>query len=92
MPHSLPLFHRLTGQPVILAGEGEAADAKRRLLERAGALVVGPDDQSARLAFVALDDPEAIAAALKARGVLVNVVDRPELCDFTTPSLLERGP
>lgn len=92
MPYSLPLFHRLTGQPVILAGEGEAADAKRRLLERAGALVVGPDDQSARLAFVALDDPEAIAAALKARGVLVNVVDRPELCDFTTPSLLERGP
>lgn len=92
MLHSLPLFHRLAGQPVIVLGEGEAAAAKRRLLERAGALVVGADNGDARLAFVALDEPEAAAAKLKARGLLVNVVDRPELCDFTTPSLLERGP
>jgi uroporphyrin-III C-methyltransferase/precorrin-2 dehydrogenase/sirohydrochlorin ferrochelatase len=92
MLHSLPLFHRLTGQPVIVLGEGEAAEAKRRLLERAGAVIVGADDRQARLAFVALDEPEAAAAELKARGLLVNVVDRPELCDFTTPSLLERGP
>jgi uroporphyrin-III C-methyltransferase/precorrin-2 dehydrogenase/sirohydrochlorin ferrochelatase len=92
MLHSLPLFHRLTGQPVIVLGEGEAAEAKRRLLERAGAVIVGADDREARLAFVALDEPEAAAAELKARGLLVNVVDRPELCDFTTPSLLERGP
>lgn len=90
--HSLPLFHRLTGQPVIVVGEGEAASAKRRLLERAGALPVGADDARARLAFVAQDDPDAMAARLKARGLLVNVVDRPDLCDFTVPSLLERGP
>ena len=37
---SLPLFVRLGGRAVILVGEGEAADAKRRLLERAGAVVV----------------------------------------------------
>ncbi|MEY4238132.1 MAG: hypothetical protein RL339_733 [Pseudomonadota bacterium] len=92
MLHSLPLFHRLAGQPVIVLGEGEAAEAKRRLLERAGARIVGADDSQARLAFVALDEPEVAAAELKARGLLVNVVDRPELCDFTTPSLLERGP
>jgi uroporphyrin-III C-methyltransferase/precorrin-2 dehydrogenase/sirohydrochlorin ferrochelatase len=92
MLHSLPLFHRLTGQPVIVLGEGEAAEAKRRLLERAGAVIVGADNVDARLAFVALDEPGAAAAELKARGLLVNVVDRPELCDFTTPSLLERGP
>ena len=92
MLHSLPLFHRLAGQPVIVLGEGEAAAAKRRLLERAGALVVDVDNSDARLAFVALDEPEAAAAKLKARGLLVNVVDRPDLCDFTTPSLLERGP
>lgn len=92
MLHSLPLFHRLAGRPVIVLGEGEAAEAKRRLLERAGAVIVGADDQQARLAFVALDDPEAATAELKARGLLVNVVDRPELCDFTTPSVLERGP
>lgn len=92
MLHSLPLFHRLTGQPVIVLGEGEAAEAKRRLLERAGAVIVDADNADARLGFVALDEPEAAAAELKARGLLVNVVDRPELCDFTTPSLLERGP
>ncbi len=92
MLHSLPLFHRIASQPVIVLGDGEAAEAKRRLVERAGGQVVGADNPAARLAFVALDQPEFAAAELKARGVLVNVVDRPDLCDFTTPSLLERGP
>lgn len=90
--HSLPLFHRITGQCVIVLGEGDAADAKRRLVERAGGLVSGDPEARAALAFVALDAPEQAAALLKARGVQVNVVDRPELCDFTVPSLLERGP
>lgn len=90
--HSLPLLHRLTGQPVIVLGEGDAAEAKSRLLERAGARIVGEDDPAARLAFVALDEPDAAVARLKARGLLVNAVDRPDLCDFTVPSLLERGP
>ena len=89
---SLPLFHRIVGQPVIVLGEGEAALAKRRLVERAGGVVAGEDDAGARLAFVALDNPEAAAARLKARGVLVNVPDRPELCDFTVPSILDRSP
>lgn len=92
MLHSLPLFHRLAGQPVIVLGEGEAAEAKTRLLQRAGAVIVSAENRQARLAFVALEEPEAVAAELKARGLLVNVVDRPDLCDFTTPSLLERGP
>ncbi|MFM5883999.1 MAG: NAD(P)-dependent oxidoreductase [Novosphingobium sp.] len=90
--YSLPLFHRITGQPVIVLGEGEMAAAKARLVERAGGRVVGADDSAARLAFIALDAPEEVAAALKARGVLVNVADRPELCDFTLPSLLDRDP
>lgn len=90
--HSLPLFHRIAGQPVIVLGEGEAAEAKRRLIARAGGLATQDEMAPARLAFVALDQPEEAAARLRARGVLVNVVDRPELCDFTTPSLLERGP
>lgn len=93
MIHSLPLFHRVAGQPVIVVGEGEAALAKRRLVERAGGIVVGEDNAEARLAFVATeDDPTEIAKRLRARGLPVNVADRPELCDFTTPSLLERGP
>ena len=35
--------------------------------------------------------PKRRPARLKARGLLVNVADRPELCDFTLPSILERG-
>src|SRR5690606_12354082 len=38
--HSLPIFLRLSGRPVILLGEGEARAAKARLLERAGAEIV----------------------------------------------------
>ncbi|NTS65207.1 bifunctional precorrin-2 dehydrogenase/sirohydrochlorin ferrochelatase [Sphingomonas sp. HHU CXW] len=128
---ALPIFVRLSGRPVVLVGEGEAADAKRRLLERAGAVIVGEDgawrsdpagsvgaqrhpsgtdgdgdggseqeqyrssdDQNApvgaRLAVVV--DDEAAAHRLKARGLLVNVVDRPELCDFTLPAIVDRAP
>lgn len=89
---SLPLFHRIAGQPVIVLGQGEAAEAKARLVERAGGVPCGEDDLKARLAFVALDAPEEAAARLRARGVLVNVPDRPELCDFTLPSVLDRAP
>jgi uroporphyrin-III C-methyltransferase/precorrin-2 dehydrogenase/sirohydrochlorin ferrochelatase len=92
--HSLPLFVRLQGRPVILLGDGEAADAKRRLLDRAGAQIVGEDGVAA-LAIVALDDEDAATAAiarLKARGVLVNAVDRPADCDFTLPAIVDRDP
>jgi uroporphyrin-III C-methyltransferase/precorrin-2 dehydrogenase/sirohydrochlorin ferrochelatase len=96
---SLPLFHRVAGQPVIVLGEGPAADAKRRLVERAGGQPVGDVqagvERGARLAFVAIsDDGEAEAAVrrLHGAGLLVNVADRPELCDFTTPSILDRDP
>ena len=91
---SLPLFVRLAGRPVILLGDGEAADAKRRLLDRAGAVVVG-EDAAAALAIVAIDDEdEALAAVarLKARGILVNAVDRSALCDFTLPAIVDRAP
>ncbi len=92
MIEALPLFHRIAGQPVIVLGEGAAAAAKRRLVERAGGLVVGEEAIAARLAFVALDEPEAAVARLRARGLLVNAVDRPDLCDFTVPSILDRSP
>src|SRR6478609_1488691 len=96
---SLPLFHRIAGQPVIVLGEGPEADAKRRLVERAGGESVADlqagIERGARLAFVAFDDKQdaaAVAEQLRGAGVLVNVVDQPALCDFTTPSILDRDP
>ncbi len=104
----LPLFHRIAGQPVIVLGTGEGAQAKRRLVERAGGTVVNDIaagvSAGARLAFVAYDthadvepgaDPDrssTAAAALRAAGLLVNVIDQPDLCDFTTPAIIDRAP
>lgn len=93
---SLPLFHRLRGVHVVVIGEGGMGEAKRRLVERAGGLPCSEAEAHlARLAFVALDDQreaEAVALRLKRRGLLVNVADRPDLCDFTLPSILDREP
>lgn len=91
----LPIFVNLQGRKVVLVGDGDGAEAKRRLIERAGGFCVGPEDQDARLAFVALDDPreaESVSEVLKAKGLLVNVVDQPALCDFTTPAIVDRDP
>lgn len=90
--HSLPIFVRLQGRRVLLIGDGAAAEAKRRLLERAGAVVVR--DPPAALALVAEQGERAdrIATELKQAGMLVNVVDRPDLCDFTMPAIVDRNP
>ena len=92
--HSLPLFVRMAGRPVMLLGAGDPADAKRRLLERAGAAIVG-EEASAALAIIAIEDEaeaQAAIARLKARGVLINAVDRPDHCDFTLPAIIDRSP
>lgn len=89
--HSLPVFLRLAGRPVILTGEGEAAEAKRRLLERVGARIVDEADQDACVAIVS-DGDEATARTLRARGILVNATDNPDLCDFTLPAIVDRDP
>lgn len=91
----LPIFLNLSGRTVVLVGEGEAAEAKARLIRRAGGRIVSAWEAGAMLAFVALSDDEqarAAAADLRAQGLLVNVVDRPDLCDFTTPAIVDRAP
>ncbi len=91
----LPIFVNLSGEKVILLGEGEMADAKRRLYERAGAVLTDDEEAAAALAVVALEDEveaEAAVARLKQRGLLVNAVDRSALCDYTTPAIIDRDP
>jgi len=96
---SLPLFHRVAGQSVLVLGDGAAAEPKRRLVQRAGGIVIDDQaraiDEGVRIAFIAYEDAKACeVAAINCRcaGLLVNVVDRPDLCDFTTPSILDRDP
>lgn len=91
----LPVFLSLRGRPVIVLGDGEAAAAKARLVVGAGGIVVGEDDGAARVAFVGIDDEDAALAAaarLRARGLLVNVVDRPRSSDFLMGSIIDRSP
>ncbi len=94
--HSLPLFHRIGGTRVVVVGDGDMADAKRRLVTRAGGECCGETQaHQAQLAFVALEDEreaERVAHRLKRQGLLVNVADQPGLCDFTLPSVLDRDP
>ncbi|MBI1391591.1 MAG: uroporphyrinogen-III C-methyltransferase [Alphaproteobacteria bacterium] len=55
---------------------------------------VASDFDGAALAFVALDDELEAArfgAMAQSAGVPVNVVDRPEISDFFTPSIVDRG-
>lgn len=96
---TLPLFHRLSGRPVVVLGEGAAAGAKRRLVERAGAVVHTDLSEGAaagaRLAFIVHEDEaqaQADVALARRAGMLVNATDRPALCDFTVPSILDRSP
>lgn len=117
--HSFPGFLNLRDRLVLVAGGGENAARKVRLLRKAGARirVVAPDLNAELLALVivgtaehhtdfspALLDgvrlvisaygdarDEAIAAAAQERGLLVNVVDRADLSDFTVPAIVERG-
>ncbi len=96
MIRSLPLLHRIAGKKVVVIGEGEMGEAKTRLVERAGGIPCGePEAHQAKLAFIALEDEKAARAAAKRlgdKGLLVNVADMPELCEFTTPSILDRAP
>jgi precorrin-2 dehydrogenase/sirohydrochlorin ferrochelatase len=52
------------------------------------------DLKAAFLAIAATDDQavnEAVAREAQAEGVLLNVVDKPELCTFIAPSVIRRG-
>ncbi len=91
----LPIFVSIYGKTILLIGTGDAAQAKRQFIERAGGICISDEHADAMLAFIALEDREhaiTARARLKARGLLVNVVDQPDLCDFTTPAVIDRDP
>lgn len=92
---ALPLFLTLSGREVIVIGDGEAAAAKARLVTAAGGIIAGEDAAAPVLAFVAIDDEaeaQAAATRLRARGLLVNVVDRPAMSDFLMGAIIDRSP
>ena len=100
---AFPAFFPLSGKTVVIAGAGDQAEAKLRLFEGSPAQIRRLDGahaldarayEGAALAFIASPDDafaEAAAGAARTAGVPVNVVDRPALCDFTTPAVIDRG-
>ncbi|PZO01653.1 MAG: uroporphyrinogen-III C-methyltransferase, partial [Hyphomicrobiales bacterium] len=122
---TLPLFHKLAGRKVVLAGDSEGALWKAELLAATGAqlhvfaghgadmfgalaadpaaghvVVHGrswrPDDLvDAALAIGDIEDEDeirAFVAAARQAGVPVNVVDKPDFCDFSFGTLVNRSP
>lgn len=84
-----------------LAGAGAGLERRRALLEGAGIVPTPiPADASAEalaglsILFIAglpREQAQALAAAARAKGVLVNVEDEPALCDFHVPAIIRRG-
>ena len=84
-----------------LVGHGPARDRRAALLADAGVEArLLPDEapdsllDGLQILFVAgLPEGEArdLAVRARARGILVNVEDRPALCDFHVPAIVRRG-
>jgi len=96
-----PIFLSLAGATALIIGEGEAADRRAGAFAEAGATL----RRAARFTADLLDgcaiaagadapdeDLRALSQTARARGIPVNIVDRPELCSYLTPSIIDRDP
>lgn len=120
--NAFPVFLKLEGAVVVIAGGGEEALAKARLLGQSSAVIrivtedASPELQAwigqngadhinaayapehvrgAAMVFAASGDAaldRRVSADARRHGILVNAVDRPDLCDFFTPALVNRAP
>ncbi len=99
----LPVFFALQDKRVVLVGDGQAAAWKLELLEAAGARVevyaldgwTAGDLRGAAIAVGAFEDDAGaadFAAAARAAGVPVNVIDKPAFCDFSFGAIVNRSP
>lgn len=94
-----PAFLDLTGRTVLVVGEGHEADSKaEKMAPFCENIVRCPyppryDTVPALVILAEKDHPENEfwAEHFRGMGVIVNVADRPELCDFIFPSLIVRG-
>ncbi len=101
--HAFPAFYPLEGKTIVIAGDGEPADAKARLFAGSPARVLRLTHEAALspqsyagadLIFVASFDAQfrtAAASAARACGAPLNVADAPQLSDFHTPAIIDRG-
>jgi uroporphyrin-III C-methyltransferase/precorrin-2 dehydrogenase/sirohydrochlorin ferrochelatase len=96
-----PIFLQLAGRRVVVLGHDEAAERRAALFASLGAEVerVGAASDAvltgcvlAVASGVAEAELAAFSAAAQALGIPVNVVDRPELCSFITPAIVDRDP
>lgn len=94
-----PAFLDLTGRRVLILGTGEIATRKAALVARAGAKVEFAecfhdallDDCTLAIgADAAEEELNALSHACRVRGVPVNIVDKPALCSFIMPAIVER--
>jgi precorrin-2 dehydrogenase/sirohydrochlorin ferrochelatase len=98
-----PAFFPLAGRRIVIVGDGEGATAKARLFRDSPADVVRLDVtaalepgayEGADLIFIASYDRAFVVAAARAArqtAAPLNVVDHPELSDFHTPAIIDRG-
>ncbi len=96
-----PIFLDLKGRKALVVGDGENATRKAAALRSAGAIVTtrpgfNPFDLCGAAIAIGADAPDEMLQALhdaaSARGIPVNVVDRPALCTYITPSIVDRAP
>jgi uroporphyrin-III C-methyltransferase/precorrin-2 dehydrogenase/sirohydrochlorin ferrochelatase len=94
-----PAFLDLAGRRVLVLGTGEVATRKAELVSRAGAQVEFAECFDAALlddcalaigADAAEAELQALSHACRVRGVPVNIVDKPAICSFIMPAIVER--